>query len=274
MHHAVVLAIQEGYIQVPVDTRGDSDIKMTPMENAAVRLAALGWSSDEIADNYQKSPDTVRRYYEDAREKFGVKTLSHLMRKAFEYGIFKVGEPIDYPKDITEAELNLLQIHLSDSLSSAKELGLTHPHELEVLSLLPDLGKGVFVRSDMYKLGFYQEAPSPSARAQAYGRAIASVSRKLETIFGQPIIQNVGRKNRVYAIRQPLSVGQPDGLRPTPTFHGEYISPGRMKVKKAPKLKLVRDEEVPKKADRPDKPQVKRSSRSSSSLPGIRVFAD
>lgn len=272
MHHAVVMAIQEGHISIEASL-DSPDFQLTAMENAAIRLAALGWSSDQIAENYRKSPDTVRRYYEDAREKFGVKTLSHLMRRAFENGMFEIGEPIEYPKDINQAEWNLLQIQLGESTETAKDLGLTHPHELEVLSLLPDLQAGVFVRSDMYKLGFYEDAYTPSARAQAYGRAIASISRKLEKIYGEPIIENVGQKNRVYAIRQSLLLGPPENIRPTPVFNGEYMPPGLKKPQKAPRLKLVREEKLPeKKETKESKPIVAR--KSPAKTVGIKVFAD
>jgi DNA-binding CsgD family transcriptional regulator len=266
MHHAVVMAIQEGYISIN-ESSEEADVKLTPMENAVIRLAALGWSSDEIANNYKIHPDTVRRHYEHTRAKLDVRNLSHAMRRIFEVGILKVGEPISYPREINEAEINMLHLGLGDNVASVKELGIMHPHELEILSLLPGLKSGFFTRADMYKLGFYEDAHTPRARALAYGRAIASVSRKLEKIYSEPIIENIGRRNRRYAIRKPLRVGPAHDLKQTPIFTERY----KPLQKNKPESQPLKPEQPKQQAQ---SPKETKNRRPSSKGHGVKVFAN
>ncbi len=220
--HMVVRSIQTGHLLITVE-ENPVYARFLPKQDAILRLFALGWTMHDIAREYELTSGEMDSQAEEIRKKLMVRNKVHSMRRAFELSIFKIGEDILHPDDVKDDSDDLSVLAVGTKIRAA-EIGIVHPHEIELLQLLGGVKNGSFVRSDLYELGFYSEAPSPNARAQAYGRAIIAISRKLEAAYGAPILEKAAIKARRYVVRQTLLIGAQDDLQEVPKYHQESSS--------------------------------------------------
>lgn len=222
---AVAIGIQEGFLPVRVEENPQLE-SLSPMQGAVLRLAALGWKVEEIAKRRGVSRHTVNSEYQEIRRKTEARNMNHSIRRSFELGIFKIGEPILDPDEQTDIDNNQYRVVVGETVLKLGELGLRNPREIELIRLFRKLDAGIFNRAQMYGFGFYEDAISENARAHAYGRAVVRIAQNLETAFGEPIIERQGVKGfRNYRFKKPVSIGPPDDIHTVPAHTGADAPP-------------------------------------------------
>lgn len=218
LRQAVVGAIHGGYIPIEVDASAGYE-KLSPRQESVLRLLALGWGFGNIANRYGVSTNTINNHSQEIRRRLEARSMPHAIRRAFEVGLFKVGEEILDSDQLAEAENDGLHIVIDGKDFTPQDAGIFRPHEIEILDLLGRLEKDSFTRSDIYGLGFYQEAVSPNAKAQAYKRSLSSLLLKLEQFVGEPVVGRGGPQGaRSYRFKKSMAIGRLDDMRFIPAF--------------------------------------------------------
>lgn len=231
--HSIVEGIQQGYVPIDIDETS-VEVHFSPTQRTILQLAACGFYVEEIAKKCTISRHTVNSQFENIRQQLGALNINHAMRRAFEAGIFKIGERILDPVEQMEQRLQNLQIAVGGVMLKASEIGVTNTIELEFLFSLGKVKEGYFTPTSFYDIGFLESADSDTSRSHALGRAVSSTSAKLEQAYGSKVIERVGNngKSRRYLIRTPLSIGTPDGMVDIPAFVNDGAIPLRHKTKK------------------------------------------
>lgn len=213
---AVAYGIQLGYLHVNLESEPCPE-KLSPMEEAILQLYARGYKRQDLVQRYRISDHTVSSHYEGIRQKLSARNMNHAVLRAFELGVFKIDEEIMDPDEQANQANAGLQLAVGGMTLKISELGLKHPRELELIQLISQLETGKFNRGSIFKLGFYEDAPSENARTHAYGRAVINLANKLHQAYGQPVIEKKGVKGwREYYFMQEVAIGPPDELRLIP----------------------------------------------------------
>jgi DNA-binding CsgD family transcriptional regulator len=203
---SIAKAIQHGYMPIEVEEYPINN-QLSPVQENILRLRALGWTLGEITKKCSISHNTVNSHYQIICQKLEARSIAHSIRRAFELGIFKVGEQILDPTQALEKRSNGLQLSISGEVFKPHEIGITHGRQLEILSLLTKLQAGSFKRVDIYGLGFYADAENDGAKAHAFGRAMNGLIRKLNQTTDGPVLEQFGVKgSRRYEFRKTIGV--------------------------------------------------------------------
>ncbi|MBI4033417.1 hypothetical protein HY379_00265 [Candidatus Saccharibacteria bacterium] len=222
IRQAIFEGMQNG--DLPINLEGDPVLPhLSPTQQVMLALAANGYYAEEIAKRCTVSRHTVNSNFEAIRHRLNARSMNHAMRRAFELGLFKVGEAIPDPIEEQQQKFKDLQVAVGGVALKASEIGINNLNELELLSLLGDVQDGYFTSKNMADMGFLESADSKASRYHAYGRAASSVSQKLAQAFGQQIIERVGNNgnSRRYIVKTSLEVGQPDEMSQIASFSGK-----------------------------------------------------
>lgn len=227
IRQSVVEAIHLGYLPVDIEQKPEYE-ELSLTQTMILHLVARGWIVDDIAKRLEISRHTVNSHYEEIRRRLGARNINHAMCRAFELGIFKIGEEVVDPDELIETRTRGLQVSMGGHALSLTQIGILHPHQVEVLELLPklELKDGIFTSKDISALGFYEDAPSDNAKAHALGRAVVSIAGKLERAFGEPLLGKFGpNRQRGHGFRKPVEIGRPDAMHALLAFDESLVQP-------------------------------------------------
>lgn len=203
--HAQLIAeaIKRGY--VPLNLELAEYEMLSPRERTVLDLAACGWNVNEIADYLNIRPKTVDTYYEEVRRKLDARTIGHCVKRAYELGIYSLGQPIESPAERGAVMVSVL----NQENQPVDSLETQDPLEIELLSLLKDRG-GILYAHDILQTDFFASG-NPEARLGVFGSVIVKLMAKLKTPDGQPVIQKrkvrlSGKRIARYEFRHPLLV--------------------------------------------------------------------
>lgn len=225
----IALSIQTGTILIELDQDPQFE-PLSNMQESVLRLAALGWTTDEIAKYYSSSGNTIDAYNTKIRERLQTNNNKHSIRRAFEVGIFKVGEDILDPETHMDQQTGNMTLSVAGHTFKPRELGLNHPREIELLELLSQLQEGVFRRSHMYELDFYTDAENRRVREKSFHRFVSNICTKLNTGFDQTVLQRFGKQGSgCYVFLQEITISVHGELKQIP--QGIPPKPGRPRKK-------------------------------------------
>lgn len=203
--HAQLIAeaIKRGY--VPLNLELAEYEKLSPRERTVLDLAACGWGVNEIADYLNIKSKTVDTYYEEVRRKLDARTIGHCVKRAYELGIYRLGQPIENPAERCAVMLSVL----NQENQPVDSLETQDPLEIELLSVLNNRG-GVLYAHDILQTDFFALG-NPEARLGVFGSVILKLMAKLKTPDGQPVIQKrkvrlKGKRFARYEFCHPLLV--------------------------------------------------------------------
>jgi DNA-binding CsgD family transcriptional regulator len=203
---AVAEGIRLGYIPIQVETEPSFD-RLSWMEERVLSYSAAGWSSIEIAEHYNISPNTVDRYYEQIRKKLGSHNMPHAVRRAFEVGIFKQGESIN---EAAELDSEMI-VSLPAAKNETEPLVIKDYRQIALLRIMAEQQTGWISTDEALKTGFYANT-SDVVRSFQFGRMMLSLSAQLEAAAGRPIvgrkkIRIAGKRTNIYFFNEGLVVG-------------------------------------------------------------------
>lgn len=197
----VAQAIQRGLVHIDID-RSRTTKNLSWMEDRVLAFAAAGWTTREIAERFNLSPNTLDRHYEEIRLKLDAKNMPHAVRRAFEVGIFDVGEPI--MTSVETAEDASVSVFGESGRVTVK---ITDPREIDLLKKMAKIGNGsITARQAIEAEGLAQPGKMPHV-----GRTMLSLSEQLEAAAGSPVIVKsrlsiAGKKTHLYRLTSGLTL--------------------------------------------------------------------
>ncbi len=263
-YDTAVEAIQRGFVPFEPAKLPTTE-RLTPIEEAVLLLTARGWTAKEIGQKYTLTQNTIDRYFEVLRTKFGAKNMAHVMLRSFEAGVFRLGEEIPDPDKKYEG----LGIKLNGK--DIKPADMVHPNELEFLRLVGLNGHSSFTQEDIISRGFYLQGGD--SENSAFGHMVMRVKAKLEISAGQQVlerrrIRTGNGRTRLFFFTLPVSIGMNEEWNNIPAFV-EEIKPPKVKTRKsgrAPK-KLGQSKAQPPLQDPASSPQPTQQLRESKPYP-------
>ena len=216
----VAEGIQQGYI--PIRLRTDPSYEpLTWMQQTILSYSAAGWTAAEVGDYYNISSNTVDRHYEDIRYKLGAHNMPSAVRRAFEIGVFKVGEPID-----EAAGLGLeARIWTPSAAKELEPLTIKDPRQTELLRIMAEQKTGWISSQMALEAGFY-EGVADISRKSEFGRMMQDLAFRLETATGKAQISKKkiridGKRTYIYALKEGLLIDIDGGKEIIPAYPEE-----------------------------------------------------
>ena len=208
-NHTVAEAIQRRLINIkPV---GEQLKPLSWTEEKVLAYAAVGWTTKEIAEHFKLSDNTIDRHYEEIRKKLNALNMPHSIRRAFEYGLFKVGAPINPSME----PVNEISMIYSNADGNEVRINLDDSREVDLVQKIIAAGGGNISARQAVEM----DGTPDKGRLAHFGRAILSLSKKLEQATGQQIIDKSklrvnGERVNTYFFNFPISV-ETNGQRKT-----------------------------------------------------------
>lgn len=247
----VAEAIHQGFVHIEVDDAGIKPLSW--MEDRVLAFAASGWTTKEIADYFSLSDNTIDRHYEEIRTKLQAKNMPHAVRRGFEVGIFRVGEPISISKELIEE----LTVYIAGPEGTPISVKISDPREIDLLEKMVVVGNGsITARQVIEADGSYEEGKAPHV-----GRTVLTLNQKLEQTAGKPIIVKSrlridGNKTHLYRLTSRIDVKNgkklvsiPEFVPPQPLVKGGRPKVARIPTKKTLKPKPITSRPRPQKVD-------------------------
>jgi len=237
----VTQAIQRGLVHIEKD---DSDYKaLSWMEDRVLAFAAAGWTTSEIAKHFLLSQNTIDRHYEEIRIKLKAKNIPHAVRRGFEVGIFKMGEPISTSSELPQE----LTIRLNASNNQAISLAIKDPREIDLLRKIAKIGDGSLTA----KQAIEAEGSSDKGKMPHVGRTMLSLAKRLEEAAERPVIVKSyfrinGSRVHIYRLATELCLSDGKDEITIPEYKHSPLKGGRPK-----------SNQVPVKRKPPQKPKAK-----------------
>lgn len=174
----VAQAIQQGWVHIEPDNSSHKPLSW--MEERVLTYAAAGWTTREISERFKLSDNTIDRHYEEIRMKLGARNLPHAVRRGFEVGIFKIGEPIQ-PSVETIDEMKL---SFTSAAGHQITVRLDDPREIDLLQKMLIVGDGSLTARQAIEA----EGSSQIGKMPHVGRTMLTLRQKLEAAAGEPVI--------------------------------------------------------------------------------------
>ena len=220
---AVALGIQRGFI--PIQVEEDPDFKrLSWMENRVLSYSADGWTTTQIGEYYDISPNTVDRYYEEIRAKLGVSNMPHAVRRAFEFGIFKVGDSI---RETNQLDLEM-RVTVPGAVNGSGSISVKDHRQIELLRTMVRQKTGWISSEEAMAAGFY-EGVSDTGRQFQFGRMMIAISSELETVAGRPMVGKKkvridGKRTNIYFLRDEVIVETNGNVQAIPPYPEELMA--------------------------------------------------
>jgi DNA-binding CsgD family transcriptional regulator len=247
-------AINRGFLAIEPDASDCPEI--SSMNLHVLSFAASGSTTAEIAGYYDISSNTVGRHYEEVRAKLGARSMPHAVRRAYELGLFKVGEAVPG----LESDIHMLELRVIGE-PLAEPIQIRDHREAELLKAASALGTGYLNTEEALKAGLFEDF-SEVGRANAFGRKMVDMDKRLRQEPDSPVISKRkirlnGKRTYIYAFNQQLVFEDIDGRHEIPAFglpESSTLTPNRRVARKRRSSPNKRPQTRPKPVEESPKP--------------------